>query len=86
VAEVEPVVQETPDVSGAFPRLSDAQIDALSARGERRAVEAGDVLFREGDATCDFFVSWPAPSRSSRHATSRNRSWASTARDAFSAS
>jgi thioredoxin reductase (NADPH) len=49
-------LSETPDVYGAYPRLSDEQIEALSEQGERRAVKQGDVLFREGDRTCDFFV------------------------------
>jgi thioredoxin reductase (NADPH) len=47
---------ETPDLDGAFPRLSDDQIAALAAVGERRPVKAADVLYREGDGTGDFFV------------------------------
>jgi thioredoxin reductase (NADPH) len=47
---------ETPDRTGAFPRLSDAQVDALAAQGERRPTRAGDVLFREGDPSYDFVV------------------------------
>jgi thioredoxin reductase (NADPH) len=47
---------ETPDRYGAFPRLSDAQIEALAARGERRQTWRGEVLFREGDERYDFFV------------------------------
>ncbi len=47
---------ETPDLYGAFPRLSEEQIAALSTVGERRRVKAGDVLYREGDGNCDFFV------------------------------
>jgi thioredoxin reductase (NADPH) len=47
---------ETPDVHGAYPRLTEAQINSLAAHGERRATNAGDVLFREGDTTCDFYV------------------------------
>jgi thioredoxin reductase (NADPH) len=47
---------ESPDVLGAFPRLSDEQIAALMRVGERRRVRRGDVLFREGDGNCDFFV------------------------------
>ncbi len=47
---------ETPDVYGAYPRLSDPQLDALARLGVRRPVEAGDVLYRQGDLTCDFFV------------------------------
>ena len=53
-----PAVQfeETRDRQGAFPRLSDDQIAALEAEGTRRRVEAGEFLFRDGDATYDFFV------------------------------
>jgi thioredoxin reductase (NADPH) len=47
---------ETRDLYGAFPRLSPGQIDALAAYGQRRPIEAGGVLFREGDSRCDFFV------------------------------
>jgi thioredoxin reductase (NADPH) len=47
---------ETPDLYGAYPRLDDAQVTALAALGQRRAVQPGEVLFREGDRNCDFFV------------------------------
>jgi thioredoxin reductase (NADPH) len=47
---------ETPDVYGAFPRLSEAQVEALATRGHRRRTRPGEVLFREGDPGCDFFV------------------------------
>jgi thioredoxin reductase (NADPH) len=47
---------ETPDLDGAFPRLSDAQIELLAAEGTTRAVEAGEVLYRAGDVDCDFIV------------------------------
>jgi thioredoxin reductase (NADPH) len=47
---------ESPDLLGAFPRLSDEQIAPLEAVGERRRVKWGDVLYREGDGNCDFFV------------------------------
>jgi thioredoxin reductase (NADPH) len=47
---------ETPDLFGAFPRLSEQQIAALASRGERRSVRAAEVLYREGDPSCDFFV------------------------------
>jgi thioredoxin reductase (NADPH) len=47
---------ETPDLYGAFPRLSEAQIEALAAHGYRRGTQPGEVLFREGDPSCDFFV------------------------------
>jgi thioredoxin reductase (NADPH) len=57
VRETKPVpLSETPDLHGAFPRLSAAQIDALAARGQRRPMRAGEVLYREGDRHCDFFV------------------------------
>ena len=47
---------ETPDTHGAYPRLSDAQIAALAALGQRRSVQPDEVLFREGERDCDFFV------------------------------
>jgi thioredoxin reductase (NADPH) len=47
---------ETPDLNGAFPRLSQEQIGALAAYGRRRRTQPGEVLFREGDPGCDFFV------------------------------
>ena len=49
-------VTETPDLHGAFPRLSDEQIARLAAHGDRRPTQRGDVLYREGDPQCDFFV------------------------------
>jgi thioredoxin reductase (NADPH) len=53
----EPVpLDETPDRYGAFPRLSDAQIEVLAERGERRRTRPGEVLFGEGDERYDFFV------------------------------
>src|SRR3977135_1063651 len=47
---------ETPDVSGAYPRLSDDQIATLEAGGARRAVGAGETLVREGERSDYFFV------------------------------
>jgi thioredoxin reductase (NADPH) len=47
---------ETPDRYGAYPRLSDAQLESLDARGQRRRTVAGDVLIREGEEGYDFFV------------------------------
>src|SRR6202050_5741304 len=47
---------ETPDLQGAYPRLSDAQIAALAALGQRRSVPPEEILFREGDRNCGFFV------------------------------
>lgn len=48
--------EEAVDRHGLFPRLNDEQRDALAALGERRTVESGDVLFREGDDSYDFYV------------------------------
>src|SRR5260370_8081242 len=46
------------DVSNpvAFPRLSDAQLERLRSYGPPQTVEAGDVLYRPGDATYDLIV------------------------------
>jgi thioredoxin reductase len=63
---------ETPDLHGAYPRLDDARIAALSALGQRRATRPGDILFREGDRNCDFSSSWPGKWLPSR-ATGRRR-------------
>src|SRR5579862_9290541 len=49
-------VSETPDVYGEYPRLSPDQIDGLVADGVRRAMARGEVLYRQGDRRCDFFV------------------------------
>ncbi|GIJ50586.1 thioredoxin reductase [Virgisporangium aliadipatigenens] len=47
---------ETPDLAGAYPRLSDEQIELLSRRGEKRPVQGGDVLVAEGRRDRDFLV------------------------------
>jgi len=49
-------IAETPDLQGAYPRLSDAQIAALADGGARRDTRRGEILFREGDRNCDFYV------------------------------
>jgi thioredoxin reductase (NADPH) len=49
-------ITETPDLQGAYPRLSDAQIAALAARADRRGTQPGEILFREGERDCDFYV------------------------------
>lgn len=49
-------LQETPDLYGAFPRLTAAQIRALAAPGVRRETQEGDILYREGDLQCDLDV------------------------------
>jgi thioredoxin reductase (NADPH) len=47
---------ETPDLYGAYPTLSEAQITRLGELGERRPTEQDEILFREGQQNCDFFV------------------------------
>jgi thioredoxin reductase (NADPH) len=55
-ATPDPALAETPDPHGAFPRLSEEQVAALSNVGEPRRVDEGDVLYREGDGKSGFFV------------------------------
>src|SRR6185295_5873488 len=40
---------ETPDVSGAFPRLEETRLRELAEWGERRPTTRGDVLIAEGE-------------------------------------
>ena len=49
-------VEETPDVNGAYPSLSEQQLSALASVGEERPVQPGDILYREGEGTGDFFA------------------------------
>jgi thioredoxin reductase (NADPH) len=49
-------VDETPDRNGAYPRLTEDQLETLSTLGERRATASGQVLFREGERHYDFYV------------------------------
>jgi len=49
-------LEEPPDRNGAFPRLNDDQRARLLAVGELRKVAPGDVLFKDGDDSYDFFV------------------------------
>jgi thioredoxin reductase (NADPH) len=51
-----PPLAETPDIYGAYPRLSDDQIATLEAGGARRAVGTGEMLVREGERSDYFFV------------------------------
>jgi hypothetical protein len=53
---VEPPLEETPDLCGACPQLSEGQIEALRGRGQRRETHAGEVVHREGDRQYDFVV------------------------------
>ncbi|WAP54460.1 FAD-dependent oxidoreductase [Streptomyces sp. S465] len=50
------VPDETPDVYGAYPRLTDEQITFLAGHGTRHPVVPGQVLIREGDQCTDFYV------------------------------
>lgn len=47
---------ETPDTTGAYPRLSDEQVMLLSQHGERKALTKGTTLFCAGDRDCGLFV------------------------------
>jgi thioredoxin reductase (NADPH) len=51
-----PDLPETPDVTGAYPRLTDEQIMLLSRYGERRRLAKAAMLFCEGDRDCGMFV------------------------------
>src|SRR3989441_3609283 len=44
------------DNAVAFPKLGDSELAVLEALGSRRPVAVGEYLFREGDATYDFYV------------------------------
>jgi thioredoxin reductase (NADPH) len=44
------------DDAEAFPELDDAELAVLETLGARRSVAAGEYLYREGDASYDFFV------------------------------
>ncbi|MGO9891464.1 MAG: FAD-dependent oxidoreductase [Solirubrobacteraceae bacterium] len=48
--------EEPVNRNGAFPRLGDAQRARLRAVGTVRTVASGEVLFREGDPSYDFFL------------------------------
>ena len=47
---------ETPDTIGAFPRLSDEQVEALLERGQRRLLTEGEVLIRPGEHPASLYV------------------------------
>jgi thioredoxin reductase (NADPH) len=51
-----PPPAETPDVTGAYPRLSEQQLASLELSGRHRELAAGEVLIREGQIDYDFFV------------------------------
>src|ERR1700749_3695110 len=49
-------VAATPDRDGGYPRLSEGQIEVLTARGRRARTTVGERLYRQGDSPYDFFV------------------------------
>ncbi len=51
-----PALAETPDVFGAYPRLSADEVATLEAGGARRTVGTGEILVREGERSDYFFV------------------------------
>src|SRR6202012_3896125 len=48
--------EETPDLFGAYPRLTDDQIATLLPGGARRPVGADEILIREGTGSDELFV------------------------------
>jgi thioredoxin reductase (NADPH) len=48
--------RETPDVDGAYPRLSELQINELARYGHQRLTHAGEVLYQAGDVDCELIV------------------------------
>src|SRR4029078_2538450 len=51
-----PPLAETPDIYGAHPRLSDAQIATLEVGASGRTVATGETRVREGERSDYFFV------------------------------
>jgi thioredoxin reductase (NADPH) len=49
-------LEEPPNRHGAFPRLDDEQRARLRELGTVETISPGEVLFREGDPSYDFFV------------------------------
>jgi thioredoxin reductase (NADPH) len=47
---------ETPDLSGAFPRLDEFRMRSLEPWGERRPTARGDVLIAEGEREDTFYL------------------------------
>ncbi|MDX6321092.1 MAG: thioredoxin reductase [Propionibacteriaceae bacterium] len=48
--------QETPDTVGAYPRLTEAQLDVFKAVGQSTSAERGEVLARAGEKLDDFII------------------------------
>src|ERR1700744_5203529 len=47
---------ETADRDGAYPRLSEGQLEVLAARGRRSRTTVGEGLYRQGESPYAFFV------------------------------
>src|SRR3954447_17281047 len=47
---------ETPDLAGAYPRLTHRQLSQVCRRGRRRPIRPGEVLVAEGQRDRDFMV------------------------------
>ena len=47
---------ETPNIHGAYPRLSDAHLQTLLEHGVRRPTRAGEILIRAGQRSDSFYV------------------------------
>lgn len=52
----DPSAAESPDAFGAYPRLTPAQLQALSDHGTTEEVEEGQVLARAGEPSASFFA------------------------------
>ena len=50
------MVEAAEQADSMFPKLDDAQIERLTAFGEKRHAEAGEILFDQGDASHGVFV------------------------------
>ncbi|HKC27027.1 MAG TPA: FAD-dependent oxidoreductase [Jatrophihabitans sp.] len=50
------LLPETPDLDGAYPRLSEEQLRLLEQHGHRRATTAREVLLRAGERAEHFYV------------------------------
>src|SRR3984957_9866578 len=48
--------EETPDLFGAYPRLTEEQIATLRPGGTRRAVGVDEILIREGTRSDELFL------------------------------
>ena len=43
-------------VEQIFPKLTQAQIRRITARGQMRAMQRGEILYEQGDTSVPFFV------------------------------